>query len=136
MGHFSSMFNGLARSFTNKKSVTSGNYGGREAVEVMFKEAKKNDLILHSSGFINAGGSNNFTSLYSKRGEKGVNQDCFIVWEVCDKIGKFIRFTAENLKERTMGNNILSIMFGENENVHEDSKFSHPLSYIFLIATK
>lgn len=81
MGHFSSMFNGWARSFSIKKASTSGNCGGREAVEVMAKEAKKNDLILHSSGFVNVNGSNNFTSLYSKRGEKGVNQDCFIVWE-------------------------------------------------------
>lgn len=83
MGHFSSMFNGWARSFSIKKASSSGNCGGREAVEVMAKEAKKNDLILHSSGFVNVNGSNNFTSLYSKRGEKGVNQDCFIVWEVC-----------------------------------------------------
>ncbi|KAJ9681861.1 hypothetical protein PVL29_017974 [Vitis rotundifolia] len=81
MGHFSSMFNGWARSFSIKKASSSGNCGGREAVEVMTREAKKNDLILHSSGFVNVNGSNNFTSLYSKRGEKGVNQDCFIVWE-------------------------------------------------------
>ncbi|RVW97905.1 putative protein phosphatase 2C 73 [Vitis vinifera] len=64
-----------------QKSEHFRNCGGREAVEVMAKEAKKNDLILHSSGFVNVNGSNNFTSLYSKRGEKGVNQDCFIVWE-------------------------------------------------------
>ena len=83
MGHFSSMFNGLAKSFLIKKGRNSGNCGGREAVEALAKEAKKNELILRSSGTVNVDGSNNFASVFSKRGEKGVNQDCFIVWEVC-----------------------------------------------------
>lgn len=82
MGHFSSMFNGLARSFSIKKSRNSGNCGGREAVEAMAKEAKKNDLLLKSSGIVNLDGSNNFASVCSRRGEKGVNQDCCLVWEV------------------------------------------------------
>lgn len=85
MGHFSSMFNGLARSFSLKKRKNSsgnGKYDGREAVEVMAKEAKRNDLILRSSGTVNVDGFKNFASLFSRRGEKGVNQDCFIVWEV------------------------------------------------------
>ncbi|XP_059652357.1 probable protein phosphatase 2C 73 [Cornus florida] len=81
MGHLSSMFNGLARTLSIKKGRNSGNYEGKEAAEVMAKEAKKNDLILRSSGTVNINGSNNFASLFSKRGEKGVNQDCFIVWE-------------------------------------------------------
>ncbi|GFZ07185.1 protein phosphatase 2C family protein [Actinidia rufa] len=81
MGHFSSMFNGLARLFLIKKGRNCGNCGGREAVEAMAKEAKKNELILRSSGTVNVDGSNNFASVFSKRGEKGVNQDCFLVWE-------------------------------------------------------
>ncbi|KAF8401418.1 hypothetical protein HHK36_012357 [Tetracentron sinense] len=80
MGHFSYLFNRLARSLSIKKG-TCGNDGGREAVDAMAKEAKKNDLILRSSGIVNADGSNNFASVFSKRGQKGVNQDCFIVWE-------------------------------------------------------
>jgi hypothetical protein len=52
----------------------------------MAKEAKKNDLILCSSGTVNVDGSNNFASVFSKRGQKGTNQDCCIVWEVCTKI--------------------------------------------------
>ncbi|KAM7478404.1 hypothetical protein LguiA_026617 [Lonicera macranthoides] len=81
MGHFSSMFNGLARSFQIKKSRNSGDCGGREAVEAMAKEAKKNDLLLKSSGIVNLDGSKNFASVCSRRGEKGVNQDCCLVWE-------------------------------------------------------
>ncbi|GFZ07173.1 protein phosphatase 2C family protein [Actinidia rufa] len=75
------MFNGLAKSFLIKKGRNSGNCDGREAVEALAKEAKKNELILRSSGTVNVDGSNNFASVFSKRGEKGVNQDCFIVWE-------------------------------------------------------
>lgn len=77
------MFNGLARSFAFKKGRNSGKCSGREAAEAMAKEAKKNDLILRTSGSLNVDGSNNFASVFSKKGQKGVNQDCCIVWEVC-----------------------------------------------------
>ncbi|KAF5746719.1 phosphatase 2C family protein [Tripterygium wilfordii] len=80
MGHFSSMFNGLAR-FSLRKGRNSGNEEGREIAAELAKEAKKNDLLLSSSGCVNVNGSRNFASVFSKRGEKGVNQDCFIVWE-------------------------------------------------------
>ena len=82
MGHLSFMFNGLVKSLSLKKGRNSGNCSAREAVEAMARDAKKNGLILRSSGTVNVSGSNNFASLFSKRGEKGVNQDCFIVWEV------------------------------------------------------
>ncbi|KAH7847151.1 hypothetical protein Vadar_022550 [Vaccinium darrowii] len=75
------MFNGLARSLLIKKGRNSATCGGDEAVEVMAKEAKKNDLILKSPGTVNGSGSNYFASGFSRRGEKGMNQDCFIVWE-------------------------------------------------------
>lgn len=82
MGHWSSMFNGLARSFSIKKVKNSGNGdAGREAAEAMAKDAKKNDLILKSSGIVNVDGSKNFASVFTKKGQKGVNQDCCIVWE-------------------------------------------------------
>lgn len=83
MGHLSTIFNGLARSFSIKKGRSSGDCDGRETAEAMAKEAKKNDLILCSSGIVNVDGSKNFASVFSRRGEKGVNQDCCIVWEVC-----------------------------------------------------
>ncbi|KAE9448182.1 hypothetical protein C3L33_19915, partial [Rhododendron williamsianum] len=81
MGHLSWMFNGLARSLTLRKWRDSGHSGGRGTAEAMAKEAKKNDLLLRSSGAVNVTGSDNIASVFSKRGEKGVNQDCFIVWE-------------------------------------------------------
>lgn len=88
MGHLSSMFNGLARSLSSikktktlKGNCTSGD--GKETVKAMAKDAKRNDLILRTSGTVNVDGSNNLASVYSRRGEKGVNQDCCIVWEVC-----------------------------------------------------
>lgn len=75
------MFNGLARSFSFKKGKNSGKCSGREAAEAMAKEAKKNGLILRTSGTVNVDGSNNFASVFSKKGQKGANQDCSIVWE-------------------------------------------------------
>ena len=79
------MFNGLARSFSLKKGRNAETGCGREAAEEMAKDAKRNDLILRASGTVNAVGSNNFASVCSKRGQKGVNQDCCIVWEVLPK---------------------------------------------------
>jgi len=78
------MFNGLARSFSIKKVKNSGNGdAAREAAEAMARDAKKNDLILKSSGIVNIEGSKNFATVFTKKGQKGVNQDCCIVWEVC-----------------------------------------------------
>ncbi|KAJ8752487.1 hypothetical protein K2173_004775 [Erythroxylum novogranatense] len=78
MGRISSMFSGL---LSLRKGKYKDSCDGREAVEAMAKEAKKNDLLLRSSGFVNLSGSRNLASVFSKRGEKGVNQDCCIVWE-------------------------------------------------------
>lgn len=83
MGHFSSMFNSLARSFSNKKAKNNnGKSYAKEAADEMAREAKKKAMILKSSGCVHADGSNNLASVFSRRGEKGVNQDCAIVWEV------------------------------------------------------
>ncbi|KAF8099389.1 hypothetical protein N665_0245s0066 [Sinapis alba] len=82
MGHFSSMLSGLARSFTIKKvKNNNGSSDAKEAADEMAKDAKKKEMILKSCGYVYAEGSNNSASLFSKRGEKGVNQDCAIVWE-------------------------------------------------------
>ncbi|XVF41826.1 hypothetical protein PTKIN_Ptkin01aG0311600 [Pterospermum kingtungense] len=77
----------------------------------MAKDAKKNDLILRSSGFVNVDGSDNFASVFSKRGRKGVNQDCAIVWEefgsqadmlfcgIFDGHGPWGHFVAKKVRE-------------------------------------
>ncbi|KAL8166356.1 hypothetical protein V2J09_007855 [Rumex salicifolius] len=117
MGHLSSMFNGLARSFSikRKKHNSSGSESistnARDSVEELVKEAKKNDLILRSSGFVNFEGSNNLASVYMKRGQKGTNQDCCIVWEgfgyqqdmifcgIFDGHGPWGHFVAKRVRE-------------------------------------
>ncbi|TQD69371.1 hypothetical protein C1H46_045096 [Malus baccata] len=112
MGYLSSMFSGLARSLLFKKGKNNGeDSGGRGAAEAMAKEAKKNGMILRSSGIVNVDGSNNFASVFSKRGEKGVNQDCCIVWEefgcqedmmfcgIFDGHGPWGHFVAKQIRE-------------------------------------
>ncbi|KAL2941081.1 putative protein phosphatase 2C 73 [Bienertia sinuspersici] len=112
MGHWSSMFNGLARSFSIKKVKNSGNgVVARETAEVLAKDAKKNDMVLRSSGTVNVNGSKNFASVFSKRGQKGVNQDCCIVWEefgcqpdmifcgIFDGHGPWGHFVAKRVRE-------------------------------------
>ncbi|XP_027365522.1 probable protein phosphatase 2C 34 isoform X1 [Abrus precatorius] len=111
MGHFSSVFNGLAKSFAMKKRRNSGRCSGREAAEAMAKEAKKNHFLLHSSGTVSVDGSNNFASVFSKKGQKGVNQDCCLVWEefgcqedmifcgIFDGHGPWGHFVAKRVRE-------------------------------------
>lgn len=105
------MFNGLARSFSIRKGKNSESCAGRGAAEAMAKEAKRNEMILRSSGFVNVDGSNNFAAVFSKRGEKGVNQDCAIVWEefgcqadmmfcgIFDGHGPWGHFVAKKVRE-------------------------------------
>ncbi|KAK7284402.1 hypothetical protein RJT34_19147 [Clitoria ternatea] len=111
MGHLSSMFNGLARSFSIKRGRNTVRCEGREAAEAMAKEAKKNDMMLCSSGTVNVNSSNNFASVFSKRGQKGVNQDCCLVWEefgcqedmifcgIFDGHGPWGHFVAKRVRE-------------------------------------
>ncbi|XP_010938349.3 probable protein phosphatase 2C 34 isoform X1 [Elaeis guineensis] len=81
MRHLSLLFNGLAKSLYSGRGKLSGIDCGREAADELAREAKKNDMILKSSGTVRCEGSNSFVSVFSQRGEKGVNQDCSIVWE-------------------------------------------------------
>lgn len=78
---FSSLINGLARNITIKNAKKKVD-GGREAADALAKEARKSDLLSSSPGYVSVGGSDNFASVYSKRGRKGENQDSVIVWEV------------------------------------------------------
>ena len=80
---FPSFLDGFTRSVQIKKETNNKNDVGRETAEKLAKEAKKNELILSSSGTVKANKSNNLVSVCSKRGMKGINQDCLIVWEVC-----------------------------------------------------
>ncbi|KAK1315634.1 putative protein phosphatase 2C 73 [Acorus calamus] len=96
----------------NKKTSTSDEVIRREAADALAREAKKNGLISKSSGTVSAESSGSFfASVYSKRGEKGVNQDCFVVWEefgfqedlmfcgVFDGHGSWGHFVAKRVRE-------------------------------------
>ncbi|KAK7291685.1 hypothetical protein RIF29_07024 [Crotalaria pallida] len=78
---FPSFVNGLARSVSIKKEKNDQKDDGRKAVKELAKEAKKNELLLTSSGVVKSTKSNCFVSTFSSKGQKGVNQDRFIVWE-------------------------------------------------------
>lgn len=80
---FPSLFDGLARTVSIKKGRNSQKDVGKEAADALAKDARKSELMLSSSGTVKSNKSNNFTSVCSKRGQKGINQDRFIVWEVC-----------------------------------------------------
>lgn len=84
---FPSLLDGLSRRknlVSNKrgKNTGNGNDTGREAADALAKDAKKNDLMLRSSGIVKSDKSDNLVSICSKRGQKGINQDCAVVWEV------------------------------------------------------
>ncbi|MCL7047721.1 hypothetical protein MKW94_004485 [Papaver nudicaule] len=112
MGHFSYLLNGLSRSLSIKKG--GGNCTvklEKEVSRTMSNDAKKSELILRSSGVVNAEGSKNLTSAYSRRGQKGINQDTFVVWEeygcqedmmfcgVFDGHGPWGHFVARHVRE-------------------------------------
>ncbi|XVF62531.1 hypothetical protein PTKIN_Ptkin09bG0015600 [Pterospermum kingtungense] len=79
----SSFLDGLrARTVSTKKGKNSTQTdGGRKEAETLAKDAKKTDFMLSSSGTVKSNKSNNFASVCSKRGQKGTNQDCAVVWE-------------------------------------------------------
>ncbi|XP_052206672.1 probable protein phosphatase 2C 34 [Diospyros lotus] len=81
MVQFSSLFSSLSRNILIKNGRNPRADAGREAADALAKEARKNDLMLSSPGTINSNGSDNFACVFSKGGRKGVNQDCFVVWE-------------------------------------------------------
>ncbi|XP_076890444.1 putative protein phosphatase 2C 73 [Bidens hawaiensis] len=81
MVQFSSLLSGLTKNIATKNGKKRRINLGREATEALAKEARKNGLLLTSSGNVAAKWSDNYVSAYSKGGNKGINQDCFIVWE-------------------------------------------------------
>ncbi|KAK4265814.1 hypothetical protein QN277_026816 [Acacia crassicarpa] len=80
---FPSLVNGLARAvpFRREKNSPREDEDGRKVVEALAKEAKKNELLLSSSGTVKSHKANTFASFFSKRGTKGTNQDRLAVWE-------------------------------------------------------
>ncbi|RZC80707.1 hypothetical protein C5167_043281 [Papaver somniferum] len=111
MGHFSYLLNGLSRSLSIKKGGNCTNKLGKEVSRTMVNDAKKTELILRSSGVVNGEGSKNLASAYSKRGQKGINQDTLIVLEeygcqedmmfcgVFDGHGPWGHFVARHVRE-------------------------------------
>ncbi|CAI9119039.1 OLC1v1020693C3 [Oldenlandia corymbosa var. corymbosa] len=89
MVQLTSIFSSLARtiSFKNERKVSIldvAGGSGKEAADSMAKEARKNGMLLTSSGFINSNRSSNdnvMVSAYSKKGQKGPNQDRLVVWQ-------------------------------------------------------
>ncbi|XP_074320338.1 putative protein phosphatase 2C 34 [Silene latifolia] len=79
MVQFSSLFEGLAKSVSFKGS-TGKTDKGREAAETLADEARKNHLILRCPGETSSR-CKHVASVFTKKGEKGLNQDCLTVWE-------------------------------------------------------
>lgn len=86
MVHFPSFVNGLAKTVSNKKEKNFPKDDARKAIEELAKEARKNELLLKSSGVVKSNKDNGFVSVFTNRGQKGVNQDCLMVWEVCNYV--------------------------------------------------
>ncbi|GJN14153.1 hypothetical protein PR202_gb00938 [Eleusine coracana subsp. coracana] len=70
MPHFSSLLQGLARSLSVGRDRKADGAGDGKAA-----------AALRSSGTLGRGGSETFAAACSRRGEKGINQDCSIVLE-------------------------------------------------------
>lgn len=95
---FPSLLDGLARTVSIKKGRNGGKDTGRETAEALAKEAKKNELVLSSSGIVKSNKSNNFASVFSKRGQKGINQDSLVVWEVRNSCQMLLLIAFFNIK--------------------------------------
>lgn len=81
MVQFSTFLSGLTKNMSTKNGKKRRINLGREATDALAKEARKNGLLLTSPGNVSAKWSSNYVSAYSKGGNKGINQDCLIVWE-------------------------------------------------------
>lgn len=79
MRQISSLLQGLARSLSvgrdrDRDRDRKGNGAGDRKTAV--------PAVLRTSGTLWGDGSDTFAAVCSRRGEKGINQDCSIVWEV------------------------------------------------------
>lgn len=82
MVQLTTLLTSLARNISIRSGKKSRLDVGRESADALAKEARKNEMMLTSSGIVNVSRSNNMASVYTKRGRKGMNQDRFVVWEV------------------------------------------------------
>ncbi|KAE9599239.1 hypothetical protein Lal_00043952 [Lupinus albus] len=78
---FPSFVNGIVKNVSLKKEKSCKKDDGRKEVEELAKEARKNELLLSSSGIVKSAKTNNFASVFTSKGQKGVNQDHLLVWE-------------------------------------------------------
>lgn len=100
---FPSFLEGLARTRSLKKMKNCHEDVARKTAEALEKEAKKNELVLSSSsGIFMSDKSNNFSSVCSKRGQKGINQDCLFIWEVSPQFENVFLFVANMLVSKHM----------------------------------
>jgi hypothetical protein len=76
MRHISSLLQGLARSLSVGKERKGGDGDDGKAA------AATATAVLRTSGTLWGEGSETFAAVCSRRGEKGINQDCSIVCEV------------------------------------------------------
>ncbi|GAU46961.1 hypothetical protein TSUD_403110 [Trifolium subterraneum] len=82
MAPFPSLVNVITRTISLKKDKSYGkDNDARKVVEAMAKEARKNEMLISSSGIVKSSKSNNFSCVFTKKGQKGFNQDRLIVWE-------------------------------------------------------
>uniref|UniRef100_A0A2P2JL21 protein-serine/threonine phosphatase n=1 Tax=Rhizophora mucronata TaxID=61149 RepID=A0A2P2JL21_RHIMU len=108
---FPSLLDGLAKAVSIKRVRNSQRDARKEAAEALAKDARKKELIVISSGTVKSKKSNYFASAFSKRGQKGINQDCLVVWEefgcqedmifcgVFDGHGPWGHFVAKRVRE-------------------------------------
>lgn len=108
---FPSFVNGLAKTVSIKKEKNCKGEDGRKAAEELAKEARKNELLLSSSGVVKSTKADNLVSMFTNRGRKGVNQDRLLVWEefgcqqditfcgVFDGHGPWGHFVAKRVKK-------------------------------------
>lgn len=79
MVQFFSLLEGLARSVSSKARNVKNDIG-RETAESLSEEGRKNHLIVRCPGLTTAR-CKSIASVFSKKGEKGINQDSLMVWE-------------------------------------------------------
>jgi hypothetical protein len=87
MRQFSNLLNGLVRSISSGKEKDKKG----QALDEVRKE-----IVLKSSGCLHGIASNSFVSVYSQTGQKGVNQDRSIVWEVISLSFSLSLFLSSN----------------------------------------
>ena len=72
----------LKDKFDKIKEVKGNNLPEDFVYEEEKREQKKKELMSKCSGIVKSQNSENLSSIFSKKGQKGINQDSFVVWEV------------------------------------------------------